>query len=134
MRNSKDRQCFGHWRPPMSEPVEHWEEQGEAATPPGVGWSGTGQSQEGEREHPDFSKEPYVAGRQSRIEPLWRKEVRLSGTGAWKAPCGRGLSLFSPSCLRQRPWPGSPLGEWKTLDTRVEAENRERSELLSHSF
>lgn len=52
----------------MSEPRVHKEESDEAATPPGVGWGGSGQSKESDQEHPGLGEGSWVAGRERAAE------------------------------------------------------------------
>lgn len=80
-RKFQGRGMLRSLRPPVSEPGAHKEESGEAATPPGVGWDGSGQSKESDQEHPGLGEGSWVAGKESCREPLWGKEgARLSST------------------------------------------------------
>lgn len=93
-------------RPPVSEPGEHKEESGEAATPPGVGWSGSGQSKDSDQEHPGSGKGSWVAGREGCRERLWGKEAaRLSSTKGLESSLQalpQLAQLLTPSCSWQR--------------------------------
>lgn len=78
---------------------------------PWIGWGRTGQSQEGDQEHPGSSKRPLVAGQRAALE----------GGGKAKQHEGHGrllvhsLSLLTPSCSHQagRAWLASGRKPWR---------------------
>lgn len=101
------------------EPGELEEEAGEAATP--LGWGGRNRAEPASW---------LLGSRNSQPEsPLGEggDEVKQhEGHGKLPASTTSACSVLIPSCSLQRPHPGSPLGEGKTLGTRVEAELREK--------